>query len=290
MDFGVPVDAQTRQAWIEIAHAARLADRMLRRVGDPEPRSPFAQVNALYRWEKASDWHRAYAAAALEHLVLWADIVSPLRFDPEQVVQHSLRPAYTLGRAAMEAASQAVWMTATAEARECARRHVALILWDYDEQRKSLADLDAKARVSDQRATVVERSSGLSADAPLPNPNHLMVLRGAAPEIACDPADIDRMWRAASGAAHGKYWPSLALSEVTPVAEYEPGHFRALRIPDPAGMTEVLRTAGTMATFAVYRHAELCGADLASLAAEAMAWLKSVVPQDGGKPPADGPE
>jgi len=290
MEFGVPVDAGTRHAWVEVAHGARLAARVLRRIGDPLLGSPFDQVNARYRWEKASDWHRAYAGAALEHLLVWADLVAPLRFDPEHVVGHSLRPAYTLGRAAMEAASQAVWMTATTKVDECAWRHVALIVWDYDEQRKSIADLEGKARIAVQREAVVERAQTLGVAAPLPKLNHLTVLQGAAPAAGLDPGDVERMWRAASGAAHGRYWPTLALTDVAPVDEYEPGHYRALVIPDPAGMTEVLRTAGTLSTLAVFRHADLCGADQDRLWSEATAWLTSVLPDESGRPPAPSPD
>lgn len=289
MEYRVPVDEATRLAWVGLAHGARLADRILRGIGDPKPGSPFTQINALYPAEKASDWHRAFAGAAIEHLIVWADIVAPLKFHPERVVGHALRPAYTLSRAAMEAAAHAVWMTAPMTAAECARRHVGLVLWDLDEQRKSTADPAAKEAIASRRDTVIDRSSALAAASPLPQPSYLMTLRGAAPEIGVDPDDIERMWRAASGAAHGKYWPSLALAELTPVAEYEPGHFRVLRTPDPAAMTEVLRTAGPLVTYAVFRHAERCGADITALWAEAMEWLRSVVPRNDGSA-ADGPE
>lgn len=60
-----------------------MANRILHNVEDPSPDSNFAQINAIYPNEKASDWHRSYLTAALEHLLVWADIVAPLRFHPD---------------------------------------------------------------------------------------------------------------------------------------------------------------------------------------------------------------
>jgi hypothetical protein len=161
VDARIPVDEETTQAWVAVSHGARMSQHVLRNVGDPALQSPFAQINAQYASEKASDWHRSYLAAALEHLVVWADIAAPLKFHPEQELTHTLRPAYTLGRAALEASSQAVWMTSGETARECARRHLSLIRWDYTEHRKSLnGDPKAQQRVTDMDTRLLERSAG----------------------------------------------------------------------------------------------------------------------------------
>jgi hypothetical protein len=60
-----------------------MAQNILQHIGDPPPESNFALVNSLYANEKASDWHRSYLAAALEHLIVWADFAAPLKFHPE---------------------------------------------------------------------------------------------------------------------------------------------------------------------------------------------------------------
>jgi len=105
MDAKFSVDAAVSQAWVAVAHGARMSSRILQSVGDPAPRSNFAQLNAVYPHEKASDWHRSYLGAALEHLVVWADLVAPLSFHPEHVVTHTFRPdlpsAHTLAFVAL---------------------------------------------------------------------------------------------------------------------------------------------------------------------------------------------
>jgi hypothetical protein len=145
----IPVGEAVSREWTEIAQGARLSNHVLQAMPDPTLTSNFAQINAVCPFEKASDWHRSYLGAALEHLIVWADIVAPLKFHPEHEVTFTFRPAHTLGRAAMEAASQAVWMTSGGTAKECARRHLSLIRWDYDEHRKSRSDRLQEARRDD---------------------------------------------------------------------------------------------------------------------------------------------
>ena len=272
------VDAEVSQAWAAVAHGARLSSRILQSVGDPVQGSNSAELNAAYPHEKASDWHRSYLGAALEHLVMWADLVAPLKFHPEQVAIHTFRPAYTLGRASLEAASQAVWMTAGVTARECTRRHLSLIRWDYAEHRKSVFGQEAKGRVEKRDATLLDTASGVFAVAELHPPNHYTVLRAAAPVVGRNPDDLERIWRAASGSARGRVWPSLSLQHVFPWTEYEPGQYRTIRIPDTDGMTEVLEAAEQMMTYGVLRHADFCGADIPALMEHARLWLASVVP------------
>lgn len=132
----IPVDEEVSRAWVEVAQGARLSSHMLSNIGDPADDSNFSVITAMYPWEKASDWCRSYLSAALEHLKLWADYAAPLKFHPQHEVTHSFRPAYTLARAALEASSQAVWMTASTSPRECAVRHLSLIRWDFEEHRK----------------------------------------------------------------------------------------------------------------------------------------------------------
>lgn len=91
MDHKIPVGDTVSRAWTEVAQGSRLANHMLQAMPDPTPSSNFAKVNALYPHEKASDWHRAYLSAALEHLVVWADIAAPLKFHPEHEVTFSFR-------------------------------------------------------------------------------------------------------------------------------------------------------------------------------------------------------
>lgn len=274
----MPVSPEVVQSWVLIAHRARIADRMLGDINDPSPDSDFAEVNAMYPAEKASDWHRSYITAALEHLIVWANVVAPLKFHPEHEVTHTFRPAYTLARAAMEASSQALWVTAAESARECARRHLSLIRWDYEEHRKSLAATDDKQRVTGMDTTLLQRASKVFTEKELRPPSQYTVLRAAAPAAGYDADYLERQWRAASGSAHGKVWPSLALQHVVPLTEYEPGQFRTMRVADTDGMTEVLEVAGQMTMEGVRRHAMFCKADVQALLAESTRWLASVIP------------
>jgi len=72
-------------------------------IGDPRPDSNFAKVADLYPVEKVSDRVRAYLLAGIEHMLTWAELAAPLRFHEEQVMTVTLRPAYTLARATIEA-------------------------------------------------------------------------------------------------------------------------------------------------------------------------------------------
>lgn len=278
MSDRIPVPDDVTLAWVSVAHSARLASHILRGVGDPRPASNFAQINAIYSYEKASDWHRAYLAASLEHLLIWADIAAPLKFHPEHETVHTFRPAYTLARAATEAASQAVWMTAGDTAEECARRHLSLIRWDYEEQRKSVRDLNEKTRIKAADDLLLERAAGTFIEAQLSRPTQYTVLRAAAPAVDLEPDELERVWRAASGSAHGRVWPSVALQHVTPLVEYEPGQFRTVRVPDPDKMTEALEIAEKLVMHGVLRFADFSGFDIPTLVTEARTWLASVIP------------
>jgi len=114
----------------------------------------------------------------VQHLLLWADYVAPFRVDPEQATNHTLRPAYTLGRAAIEAASQAVWMTVEPKALECTRRHLSLVRWDYEEHRKSLSGDAAKRKVREADRELLDRVSRQFDKRDLAPPGYLDVLRG----------------------------------------------------------------------------------------------------------------
>lgn len=274
----VPVDEMNSRAWAEVAFGSRIANHVLRATSRPSADSNFAKVDALYPHEKASDWNRSYLLSALEHLVLWADMVAPLRFHPDHRVLHTLRPAYTLARAAIESAAQSVWMTSGGSALECARRHLALVRWDFMEQRKSTTTAEAKQQMTARDVQLLARSAHLFQERDLRPPTQYDVLRAAAPVLGVDPDLLESVWRAASGAAHGRVWPSLALQHVVPLSEYEPGQFETIRLPDADRMTEALQLAERIAMHGVLRHADFCGADIGTLLEEARLWLVSVIP------------
>lgn len=126
----VPVPESEIREWVTFAHKARLASYILGQVRDPLPRSPLAVDDNAYRWEKCSAWTRAFLVAALDHLVLWANVVAPQRVFAGMIVQNPPRPYYTLARAGMEAAAQTVWILEPQESSERVERHLRLLYHD----------------------------------------------------------------------------------------------------------------------------------------------------------------
>jgi hypothetical protein len=276
-----PVDGQNKLEWVRVGHSARVMYRVLTNVGDPAANSNFTQINGVYPWEKASDWSRSYLIAALEHLLVWADYVAPLKFHPEQRVGHTLRPVQTLARAAIEASAQAVWILSGKSAAECARRHVRLMRCDLTEQRKSLP-LPEKVLMDKADEILLARVRERWSDKDLGPISYLDAIKSACLEVSVDPHEAETIWRAASGSTHGKHWPTLSLQHVLPGEEYEPGQFRTLIVPDALAMTSVLSLADTMTSYGVVKFAVSSGADVESLMSEALTWLSGIIPlQDG---------
>ena len=272
----IPVPSDVSQAFTEIAQSARLTQHMVRSCGDPAPGSSFAQVNDLYPFEKVSDRARHYVTAGLEHLVMWADFAAPFKFHPEQTTTFTMRPTYALARAALESAAQAVWLMDTRDPTECVQRHLRLIRWDLDEYRKSHLDPAGKDRVRKRDTELVQRVAGVfTEDQIRPPQGYLWVLQQACrpDDLQLDMAQAERLWRAASGAAHGMYWTNLELTEVEVGEEYEPGHFRTITLPDPRAMLEVLQASEKVVTYAGLKYVLFLGEDPIRLMAGARAWL-----------------
>lgn len=274
------VDEANSRAWTEIAHGTRMHWRMFVNVGEPRAESNFARVDDLYPYERAADRARAYIYAALEHLALWADVAAPLKFHPEQNHVFHQRPPYTLARAALEASAQAVWMLDTTDPLECVRRHLCLIRWDLQEHKRSTIEAGQKMAVEEREANLLHRITTVCSESETRPPDgYLMVLK-----MACEANDLDlgkeqveRLWRAASGSAHGMFWPTLALQELMEL-EDEAGLVHQIRMPDADGITEVLRAAYKMTQHAVLQYANYAGADFVPLIADAMRWMSELVP------------
>jgi hypothetical protein len=254
-------------------------------VGDPRAGSNFADVSRLYPYEKVSDRVRAYLMAGIEHMLTWADLTAPLKFHEEQVTNVMLRPAYTLARATIEASAQAVWLMDTLDPIECIRRHLSLMRWDLQEHRKSKLNQVEKDVIKAREAELLRRVSQVFTRDDITPPNtYLDVIRSActAKGLNLDADAAERIWRAASGAAHGKYWPTLDLQHIQVGEEYEPGHHRTVQLPDASAITEVLEAANTMSQYGVVLYAQYSGVDVAAVLGEAMAWVAERVPLKPG--------
>lgn len=73
------VNDESCQAWIAVAHSARLQHRTMSLIRDPQPSSNFAEVAELYPSEKVSDRVRAYLMPGIEHMLTGADLTAPLQ-------------------------------------------------------------------------------------------------------------------------------------------------------------------------------------------------------------------
>ena len=173
---------------------------------------------------KMTAWCRGYLEAAVDHMILWADYAVPLKFHPETIVTHSLRPALTLARAAMESASQTIWILGSDDKVQCAQRYVQLAVADLIEHVKA-------AETFEKRSPLQRRSDELFAALGVTHrtfvaPTSLEMVRFAAEYLQSDlasdadvtlslgPDRVERLWRSAAGAAHGKRWPEWEFQSV----------------------------------------------------------------------------
>lgn len=290
MTVPMRVDDENSQAWTAVAHTARVDHRVMSLIGDPQLGSNFADVAKLYPFEKVADRVRAYLMAGLEHMLTWADLSAPLKFHEEQVMNVTLRPAYTLARATIEASSQAVWLMDTRDPVECVRRHLSLMRWDLQEHRKSRLDQSERDIIKAREDELLQRVSQLFEPDEIKAPNgYLDVIKSAcnANGLNLEGAAAERLWRAASGAAHGKYWPTLELQDIQLGEKYEHGRHRIIQLPNASTMTEVLEAASMMSQYGVVLFAHYSGADVKAVLGDAMAWVARRVPLREGATRAD---
>lgn len=189
---------------------------------------------------------------------MWADFVAPLTLHPDTTVHHDARPAQTLARAALESAAQAVWVMAADNAPELLRRHLSLVLADWEEQRKAAIDPEAKEALRSQRAALLDiiESHGVRVD----NPSYLTLVTAAAEEVRgkttvdiAGRAEVERLWRASAGSAHGKMWPSVELRISVDVAG------RRHSFPDADAMSAMLVLADQVTQYGVFRYIDRAG-------------------------------
>lgn len=109
---------------------------MLEQVVDPKPDAALASDDAAFRWEKCSAWTRS-SLTVTDHLIVWANIVAPQKLFEGMVVQNPPRPYFTLARAGLESAAQAVWALKEKESAERVHRH--LRLQDHDLRQMAIA-------------------------------------------------------------------------------------------------------------------------------------------------------
>lgn len=109
-------------------------------------------------------------------------------------------------------------------------------------------------------------------------PKYSMMVRETAGVIEMEPSQLEVLWRSASAAAHGKNWFQHVGYSTTVGDEYEPGHFRAMLHPDPAGITRSVTAAAKLTMHGVVRFLTRAGHDPAPIHEAAMAKLVAETP------------
>lgn len=273
-DNRIPIDEEDVRELAFYAHDTRHARRMYEQIGAPTPGSHLESMESFYPFESVEVRTRYYIQAALEHLSLWADYSAPLKFDPEQSVQVELRPVLTLSRSAIESASQAIWILSSPDQRECARRHLSLLRWDLEEERKSRLDANEKLSVRETEDDLIERVSLVfTADEIRPPGGYLEIIGKAAKsnDVSYTARELEQIWRVASGAAHGKFW--VARDNYVPASGST-----ELKVPYLATIFRGLAIATDLTKAAVLRFADWSGADIAELIVAATSELAAEMP------------
>lgn len=271
-DAQLLVPADQVQQWATNTYRVRSCELVLSRTVDPLPGSQLDRADAIYRWEKISVWARSYLLAATESLCLWADLVAPYDLVPDAVNRVRMRPYLLLARSGLEAAAHAIWLldVPTRTFEECVKRHVRLMHHDFTLHKQALEARKSDAgRIEDRIAKLKERAAGLPfevtpTDKP---PGYEKLVRNAATVVGKDANEWAYLWQAASGAGHGQNWFGIEGFDLLPTAEYQPGHFRTISIPDPIFITETIEAAAFALQWGTLRWLQLGGHDPSLLGA-----------------------
>jgi hypothetical protein len=189
---------------------------------------------------------------------------------------------------------------------ECARRHLQLVLDDLNEQRKA-ATADQREQLAERRSFLLRALKGAITEAEIGQfAGYMSMVKAASATVAAkgskegglgDSAEVERLWRASAGSAHGKRWPAFELQLEVSRETMTTGHVGTMRIPDPAAITKILKLADAVFTYGVLRFADYCGytPDLASMLAGARDRLSAVIPRiedaaESGNGPSSGGE
>lgn len=216
-NFRVSLAREDVMPWIEASVGARLNADVLDKMMPPKEGS-FLRPTTDDPLRNMGWWCHGYLESAVDHMLLWADCFAPLKFHPESETVHTLRPIFTLARAAMESAAQAIWILSPEELVTCVDRYFQLALWDLDEQTKAAMDEEERAELQQCRENMFA-VLGLTRRKFSP-PKYIDMIRAAAVFLPTDnvqtpmaPESVERIWRSAAGAAHGKQWTEFELHE-----------------------------------------------------------------------------
>jgi|GEM_PF-1223419 len=284
----LPITEDGGQRMFSAAANARTARNMLNAIGDPKLGARLWWDDCLYPWEKETAWLRQYLSAAIEHVEMYADIVVPRRYFEGMEVYIAPRPFFTLCRAAIESASQAVWVMYGETPAKRVERHVRLLYKDFDEHAKAAkarGDVTGEVAALRRRDAIVERVGSLiKIDLTRDRLNYLDMVKPSAKLVERRAEEFEVLWRTSSAAAHGKGWFVDATHETQLGEEYEPGYYRATKTPREDVLLEIEETACHFVLAAVFRYARVTGYDAGSLLVPAFERaLRDTTPKPGSE-------
>lgn len=237
--------------WAGAAMTVRSLLDVHARCAVPLAGSDSAAVDALYPRESFSQWAREGIRSALDHLLVWADLAIPIDDRVGRPITHEgFRWFHTLLRAALEGASQSLWLTTVSDTGEATARLIRAVRDDLREQRLAWLAAGRDVTLTDERIAQHAKNAtewvqyGAAADK---MPSYVDMIRSAATRSGLDPSTCEATWRMASAAAHGKTWAILDLQEfVGESVEWRPGQFHTPGIVDQDRLTDSIEVATTL--------------------------------------------
>ncbi|WP_324790395.1 hypothetical protein [Streptomyces sp. H51] len=184
-------------------------DGAYRQLPAPAPASSLATDDAPLGAYAAAHLIRASYTAGLAHADALRRLTAAGEVDPTS--------PWTLLRGALENFATGLWLLDGAGRAE--RRRRALSLWDEDMRNRHQHEQDTGHLPTGgglsgaQRRAEIRAIADHLALAPLTAPRTHQILLAAAPVAGLTAVEVGAAWRAASGFAHGRYWPNLRASQ-----------------------------------------------------------------------------
>lgn len=283
----IPIQQDVLNAWAAHAITSRVLALVVSKVGAPESGSALAALDARFPEEKCSVWMRQILESGIEHLITWANLVSPLQHFEGAENRNPTRPYYTLARAAIEASAQVGYVLNAPDGGDSLLLHLRMVrhdLWENERGLRIAGDTgaadEARTRLTDLR----EASKELISHTELKDELRLVkMIRGAARAAGRDPDAYEALWRLASAAAHGKSWYTSVAHYVDPAFEWKSGRYVRASIPDINRLTEMVGMSTWLTEWAVRSFTLDSGEDFDSLRLIALADVIKMSPVVDGQ-------
>lgn len=209
--LGMSTQAFNGAYLLPLFHAIEQArgDGAYRQLPAPAPASSLATDDAPLGPYAGAHLIRSSYTAGLAHTDALRRLTAAGEVDPTS--------PWTLLRGALENFATALWLLDGPGRAE--RRRRALSLWDEDMRNRQQHETDTGHQPSGDGMTGAQRRAEIRGIAdrlglpPLTRPGTHQIVLAAAPTAGLTAGKVGAAWRAASGFAHGRYWPNLRASQ-----------------------------------------------------------------------------